>query len=242
MYTRILTALAVCGLAVSAAQAGVAENWDGGSHGWYYFASGVGDGDVALTPQGTGGHDGGAYVQTPLGSMTLWDEINNAYWFCYTYAEEDGSPLTPVDFNSDPSVSVYLRDDTAEPGSANLGGGSIHLWVGQYDDPDGEGGDDPIIDFFFYDVALTAGDAWTLNSFTVQPGSTAWTQLRNDGGVDEAADLLAEPQQWGFGIFNASSPPTGTLGLDDLTIIPEPSGGILLLLGAALAAGRRRMS
>ena len=232
----ILTGLVI---SVPRGRAGYIEDWDTGNNQWYYYDENVGDGDVALGAVQSGGEDGGAYVEAPFDSMTEWSEIPGVWWGPYTYGDDGGSSVHPIDLNEDPVSSIYGRDETS-PGNVDLKGGAVHFWIGRFYDPDGPGGPtSPLLTFFHYDDTVKITDTWSPTRQVIRSNPGRWTELVNDENLDPI-DLFDEPQQWGFGIFGASDKPTGVLGFDSLANTPEPAAAILLLLGALLALNRRR--
>jgi len=120
-------------------------------------------------------------------------------------------------------------------GNANLQGGQLRFWIGEWSDPDGEGPLGPLYSFYYYNAkALAVADGWNLRSVKVTPDDGAWTEI-SDNQDKSAADLFVNPQQWGIGLVGATAAPTGLLGFDEFaTIVPEP-GTLALAALAALA-------
>ena len=121
---------------------------------------------------------------------------------------------------------------------AGTSGGGIYFWIGEWTDPDGPTGPlPPKLSFFYFDSPLAVGPDWTQNTLLINPSN--WVVLREDQGK-MPADLFANPQQWGFGIFGGTSDPTGALGFDSFVNIPEPATMIFLAAGAVVAMRPRR--
>ncbi|MGD9126367.1 MAG: PEP-CTERM sorting domain-containing protein [Planctomycetia bacterium] len=216
------------------------ENWDTNpptNNDWYYYVEGQpNDGEVPMEWYGSG-PAGGGYVQCPLGDLTQWDAIAGTanYWPLFTY-DEDHS----VDLNATPWVSICTRDSTEQISSElfSLGEGELYFWVGEWYDPDGPGGADPDLSFFYLDDPLSVETTWTSNILNVNNGN--WVTMIDTQGKT-AQDLFADPQQWGFGILGGTAAPSGDLAFDSLRVsmVPEPATWCLLLFGGLmLAAGR----
>jgi hypothetical protein len=237
----ILAMIAGLGAFVSSGMAEYIENWDidpPANNDWYYYDVGVGDGDADLTWVSSGGEDGSAHVRAPLGSMTEWTEVPDVWWGPYTYGHDGVTTLHPINLNDDRVISIYARDDTLT-GDADLQGGSLHFWIGQFRDPDGPGGDDPFLTFFQYNDPVKITGTWSPTRQVMRSDPGRWTEVVNDDNLDPV-DLFTEPQQWGFGIFGASGAPSGVLGFDSFANTPEPTAAILLVLGVLLVVNRRR--
>lgn len=227
----VLSALAL----TAATQAGYVETWNApgaGANQWFYFDKNApNDGDVPLAWTGSGGVDPApsGYVGSNLGNATTWNPTGAGnYFVAYTYQR-----FHHLDLGAAPGVSIALSD----PGGLNLGGGTLRFWIGEYVDTDGGGPALPTYSFYFLDRTLSYGSAsWVTN--TIDIADYSWTQFANQNGRPVTA-LLDGPQQWGIGLFGATSAPSGTLALDNF--VPAPAPLALIALGlAGLGWTRRR--
>lgn len=230
---RFLTAALL--LTPPALFAGYAESWDStppGANDWVYYddSATATFGDVPLTWLASGGHPGG-YVETPLGSVTNWDLTTAIdYYVAYTYGS-----VHPIDLIANPRVSVDLLPSIG----ASFGGGQIYFWMGEFFEGSNPGTNDSY-SFFAFNQALnpTAGD-WSTQVLNLVTDAAAWFPIA-DNQKKTPADLLGAPQQWGFGILNGTSAPSGTLGFDELNVGPGSAATIpgpapIALLGLGLA-------
>jgi len=220
-----------------AVSAGYTELWNANppaENHWFYFDSTDpnDNGDVPLTWTASGGAAPApsGYAAADLGDATSWTPTGAGNFFlAYTY-----DSWHRIDLATDPRVYIALRDG----GGLGLGGGLLRFWIGEYDDPDGAGGDAAILAFYYYDRVLTYGAAdWVVNAIDTAGGQ--WVEFANQGGRP-VANLLTHPQQWGFGLFGGGDNLTGTLALDNYGV-PVPAPLPLIALGlAGLGLARRR--
>jgi len=102
-------------------------------------------------------------------------------------------------------------------------------------------GPDPADDtyvFFQHNATITVGDnVWARTEFDIG-GDDNWSViLANPGNTTTPSDLYIDPQQWGFVLDHDFLPEGVQLGFDQLEVVPEPSGLVLMslaMLGLAL--------
>ena len=232
-YLVALGALLAMGLG-GAAQAGYVETWNSGTareNTWWYYdtTDTTHDGDVPLSWFDSGGFPPApsGHVRADAGDATTWSPTGAGHYFlAYAYGKTH-----PIDLTRDPRVSIALKDG----GGLDLEGGTLRFWIGDYDTT---GGGDPVLSFYYFDQALVYGDIdWVVNTIDVDGGH--WVAI-NGLNTKPVSALLANPGQWGFGLFAATADPSGTLALDDFSA-PVPHSLALLGLGlVALGSMRRR--
>lgn len=247
IFTTVL--LSIAAHAACALDTGIVnytqEHWNAPArqeHNWDYW-------DMVNDPTGAhpkldmiweanGGHADSGHVWSPLDPLDPFHDPN-AYWPAYLTSTIAPTQLIDLSF-ADAQIRVYASDITARgtgavDGMLDMKGGQLHFFIGEWLDEDDWR-------FFYNRTPLTINDhTWTAESVIVVGGDSDWGLIASSGlgGVAKAPSaLFHHPEQWGFVIFPASSPPTGTLALDAFRIVPEPGILILLATGALVLARR----
>jgi len=241
----IVVVAAIVAIVSAVARAEFVCDWTSGPEGWYYYLDEPQGLGAPMTWVAVGGQQGG-YVQAPLAAMTEWESLPGAYYPAYAYGwvrPGESRELNPVDFTQDGVVSAWFKSDTSVAAIQpfDLKGGRLHLFIGEWNDPDGPGGVDPGWTFYHstQPLLITITPTWQRASLDVSQPS-AWTLWADEGLHKPFHELMDTPQQWGFTILGASGVPTGTLAVDTLRVVPEPTTLALLAALAALRPRRRR--
>ncbi len=186
------------------------ENWNEPSHtnGWSRFTGGA----VGSPPgwEANGGLDGTGYVVCDLGELASWPAAPPVYYPLNTYGWQGQGQMHPVNLLGRPTIRVALN---ATPG-AMLRGGTLRLFVGQWNS-------DEEYAFYYYEGAAfdVGAGAWLTSYETISANAADWVCYAVAGPAPpELADVLQNPQQWGFALVGAGAPPVGELGFDELRI------------------------
>lgn len=246
MQTIQMLGVAALVLAPAAATAGYLEDWDTdppGSNDWFYFSGSPGD-DTHMLWVGSGGNPGG-YVETPTEQTTDWgvtDTVRDHY-VAYAYGDTShsvgGVPVQshPINLLTNNRIGINIATATG----VSLSGGSLYFWIGEYV---GDAADPAADDwsFFAFDQALgiSVGSWGEEQVLHLVPNSAAWLTIADNQGKSPA-DLLSDPQQYGFAIIGGSAAPSGSnLAFDNFSTAPAPAAAPapptwLLLAGGLLA-------
>jgi len=195
----------------------------------------------------TGGVDDSGYVWTPLAEMEPEHDEVRAHWPAYLTdqtADHFEVPHREIDLSIDNAhISLAVKDrGTAVP--VDLEGGKLHFFIGHWwVNNEADPADDQWT--FFYnangDYGFNSTD-WTVTTVPVGAGKDDWPVISQSGigntnplpPVSEAWELFVSPQQWGVVIYDPASTvldqPSGELGFDNFSIIPEPSTMALIVM------------
>lgn len=189
------------------------EDWNtpANTNGWYQFTGGtVGS---AIDWQAEGGVGNSAFAWSQLAGLEEWPPGLGLYYPLTAWAESHA-----IDLVSTPWVTVSIHAQPFAGGlAADLKGGSLRLFVGQWNADD---------EYAFYafggeDFRVGSG-GWVRSTVGVSDRPEEWLLLQQPqpgkGRGIPLTSILPEPQQWGFVIIGAGSQPSGWLGFEDLRV------------------------
>ncbi len=197
------------------------ETWDhaGDTNGWYYF--GTGELGPPVRWSEAGGVAGSGFAWTPLAELETSAMTGAALFPLVAYGCAKQGALHPLNLRDRNQISVFLNPNPMvqagnQPLLANLGGGTLSLWIGRWNAPD---------NYAFYRYARENFDpgtnGWKRSIITVEGNPSDWKWIpelqQPPQGAPSVTELLADPQQWGIGLFGATGPLSGNLGFDLLS-------------------------
>ena len=245
---KLLIAIFICLLAVTSAYSvEYHENWSFSNNSWLYWDE---DGelqtggwylhDLPMPHSSIGGQGTGdtGYVYCNLNEAGLWQPgTEDMYWPAYL-VDAQNEPFGAAGDITDHYGSVFLND----LGTASLMNGTVHFFMGEYVDLGGGSG---LWTWFMLKEAVAVGNnEWVGTSFKISSDVNDWIEFDGGAGI-ELHDMLSAPQQYGFGIKDATGSPTGNLGFDTFAIsaVPEPASMALAFFGLCWlvrVAGKKR--
>lgn len=192
-------------------------DWPTDVNGWAFYDGAAEEPQVEWSAAGGVGDSGFAWC--PLDELAKWSYTPGALYPLGTYGAASNRVLHSLDLLDRNVVSLSVNphcviDGTPAPPAA-LEGGALGFFVGEWHSN---------TDYTYYRYlreALEPGaDGWRANRITLTRHAADWQLLRGVGPsrAKSLAEILADPQQWGVGLFGGSELPTGVLGFDRLAI------------------------
>jgi hypothetical protein len=219
------TVVTLAGCATAEAQ--FVENWNhpADSPGWYALAA-LTHQKQNLLWQPDHGVDNTPFVCWSLDKLAPDPLTGGAFEPLWTFGSTamDGdlahpipnlacTPYVTLAVNASPVVSLV----TPAVAAADLGGGRLRFWVGEWN------AETNYAFYIFKDAAFQVTAGWIASTIQLNPNEAAWERHGPaSGSVPTLGKVLADPQQWGIAIVGGSGPPAGWLGFDDLSIGSAP--------------------
>jgi len=209
------------------------EEWDSpdSTNCWFYMDKGMvlpGSEEESIPWFPDHGVDGSGFVACPLDRVASWPPTGKLMFYpLHTYAAKSCPGYGPVNFLVNTQVVVHLNRlplahlPGAEYQKPAWIDGKLRLWVGQWDSEMQHA-------FYCYTKRMVVPwcTNWVPSSLVLQNDAAHWRLFAGAGVPVPVEQILAAPQQWGFGIevdaeSSSGSPPLmNWLGFDRLSIQP----------------------
>lgn len=195
-------------------------SWDQGGDDWYFYYEYNCELGDTISWLSHGGVNNSGFVSCPLAKMRTDTLTWNVFYPLFTL-NGLGSVSNSVNLRQKNQVSVSVNLwPTNAPGPANLGGGKLRFFLAWFAD---------LNDWAFYlfrrEFVLPEVGGWVKTTLYLTEDLNDWELIgSNRRPPSELAQLLQNPQQWGFCITGANPTLlTNRLGFDQLELATPPA-------------------